>query len=95
MLADALTKQISPEKLVAAINTNTWSLEQPFESIVRKRDKQRQRAADRNQQKEKKEQQVQRQLNETRAGVMGSSNPESRDDDGPGTQSDEDWNDGV
>ena len=90
MSADALTKQMSPEKLVAAIDTNTWSLEQPIESIVRKRDKQRQRAAGRNQQKEKKEQQVRRQLNETRAEVMGSSDPESRDDDGPGAQGDED-----
>ena len=92
MLADALTKQTSPEKLVAAINTNVWNLEQPIESIMRKRDKQRQRAAGRNQQKEKK---VQRQLDETRAEVMGSSNLESRDDDGMGTQDDEDWNDGV
>ena len=66
-----------PRKLVAAIDTNTWSLEQPIESIVRKRDKQRQRAAGRDQQKEKKEQQVQRQLNETHAEVMGSSDPES------------------
>ena len=63
ILADALTKQMSPEKLVAAIDANTWSLEQPIESIVRKRDKQGQRAAGRSQQKEKKEQQVQRQLN--------------------------------
>ena len=39
MLAVALTKQMSPEKLVAA---NTWSLEQPIESILRKRDKHRQ-----------------------------------------------------
>ena len=39
MLADALTKQMSPEKLGAAIDTNTWSLEQPIESIVRKGDK--------------------------------------------------------
>ena len=46
MLADALTKQMSPEKLVAAIDTNSWSLEQPIESLVRKRDKQRQRAAE-------------------------------------------------
>ena len=60
MLADALTKQMSPEKLVAAINTNVWNLEQPIESIMRKRDKQRQRAAGRSQQKEMKEQQVQR-----------------------------------
>ena len=50
MLADALTKQMSPEKLVAAISTNTWSLEQPIESIVKKRDKQRQRIAGRDQQ---------------------------------------------
>ena len=85
MLADALTKQMSPEKLVAAINTNTWSLEQPIESIVKKRDKQRQRIAGRDQQKEKKEQQVQRQLNETHAEVMGSNDPESHDDDSPGT----------
>ena len=49
MLADALTKQMSPEKLVAAMDTNTWKLEQPIESIVRKRDKQRERAAGRNQ----------------------------------------------
>ena len=83
MLADALTKQMSPEKLVAAIDTNTWSLEQPIESVMRKRDKQRQRAAGRDQQKEKKEQQVQRQLNETHAEVVGSSDPESHDDDSP------------
>ena len=94
MLADALTKQMSPEKLVAAIDTNTWSLEQPIESIVRKKDKQRQRDASRNQQKEK-EQQVQRQLNQTRAEVMGGSDPESRDDDGPGTLGHADWDDGV
>ena len=81
MLADALTKQMRPEKLVAAVDTNTWSLEQPIESIVRKRDKQRQRAAGRDQQNEKKELQVQRQLNETHAEVMGSSN--------------DPWNDGA
>ena len=92
MLADALTKQMSPEKLVAA---NTWSLEQPIESILRKRDKQRQRAAGRNQQKEKKEQQVQRQLNETHAEVMGSSDPESHDGDSPGALGDADWDDGA
>ena len=95
LLADALTKQVSPEKLVAAINTNVWNLEQPIESIVRKRDKQRQRAAGRNQQKEKKEQQMQRQLNETRAEVMGGSDPESRDNDGPGALGDADWDDGA
>ena len=83
MLADALTKQMSPEKLVAAVDTNTWSKEQPIERKVRKRDKQRQRAAGRDQQKEKKEQQVQRQLNETHAEVMGSSDPESHDGDSP------------
>ena len=76
---------MNPEKLVAAIDTNTWNLDKPVESVVRKRDKQRQRAAGRNQRKEKKEQQVQRQLNETRAEVMGSSDLESRDGDGPGT----------
>ena len=95
MLADALTKQMSTEKLVPAIDTNTWSLEQPIESTVRKRDKQRQRAAGRDQQKEKKEQQVQQQLNETHAEVMGSSDPESHDDDGPGALGDADGNDGA
>ena len=84
-----------PEKLVAAINTNTWSLEQPIESIVKKRDKQRQRIAGRDQQKEKKEQQVQRQLNETHAEVMGSNDPESYDDDRPGALGDADWKDGA
>ena len=93
MLADALTKQMSPEKLETAINTNTWSLKQPIESIVRKRDKQRQRIASRDQQKEKKEQQVQRQLNETHAEVLESSDPESHDDDKPGALCDADWND--
>ena len=94
MLADALTKQMSPEKLVAAIDTNTWSLEQPIESVMRKRDKQRQRAAGRDQQKEKKKQQVQRQLNETHAEAMRRSDPESHDDDSPGAQGDADWDDG-
>ena len=51
MLADALTKQMSPEKLVAAIDTNTWNIDKPIESILSKRDKQRQRAAGRNQRK--------------------------------------------
>ena len=95
MLADALTKQMSPEKLVAAIDTNTWSLDQPIERKVRKRDKQRQRAAGRDQQKEKKKQQLQRQLNETHAEVMGRSDPESHDDDSPGAQGDADCDDGA
>ena len=95
MLADALTKQMSPEKLVAAITTNTWSLEEPIESVVKKRDKQRQRIAGRDQQKEKKEQQVQRQLNETHAEAIGSNDPESHDDDSPGALGDADWNDGA
>ena len=93
MLADALTKQMSPEKLVAAISTNTWSLKQPIERKVRKRDKQRQRIAGRDQQKEKKEQQVQRQLNETHAEVLESSDLESHEDDNLGILGDADWND--
>ena len=84
MLVDALTKQMSPEKLVTAVNRNYWNLEQPIGSILRKRDKQRQRAAGKNQQKEKKEQQMQRQLNDTRVEGMRDSDPESCDDDGPG-----------
>ena len=95
MLADALTKQMSPEKLEASIDTNTWSLEQPIESVMRKRDKQRQRAAGRDQQKVKKEQQMQRQLNETHAEVMRSSDPESHDDDSLGALVDADWYDGA
>ena len=87
MLADALTKQMSPEKLVAAISTNTWSLKQPIESLVRKRDKQRQRIASRDQQKEKKEQ------NEAHAEVSESSDLESHDDDNLGVLGDADWND--
>ena len=62
---------------------------------MRKRDNQRQRAAGRNQRKEKKEQQVQRQLNETRAELMGISDLESRDDDGPGALGDANWDDGA
>ena len=92
MLADALTKQMSPEKLVAAISTKTWSLKQPIESIVRKRDKQRQRIASRDQQKEK-EQQVQRQLKETHAEVLESNDQESHDDDNLGVLGDANWND--
>ena len=90
MLADALTKQMSPENL-----WNTWSVKQPIERIVWMRHKQRQRIASRDQQKEKKEQQVQRQLNETNAEVLGSSDPESHDDDSSGALGDADWNDGA
>ena len=35
MLAATLTKQITPEKLVAAINLKTWSLQQPSELVQR------------------------------------------------------------
>ena len=80
---------------MAAINTNVWNLEQPIESITRKRDKQRQRAAGRRQQKEMKEQQVQRQLDKTHVEVMGGSCPESHDDDSPKTQGNDDWDDEV
>ena len=38
---------------------------------------------------------MQRQLNETRVEVMGGSDQESCDDDGPGTLDDADWNDGA
>ena len=93
MLADALTKQMSPEKLVAAISTNNWSLKQPIESIVRKRDKQRQRIVSMDQQKEKKEQQVQRQLNVTHAEVLEGSDLESHDDEDLEVLCDADWND--
>ena len=49
----------------------------------------------RNQQKEKKEQQVQRHLNETHVEVMGSSDPESHDGDSLGALGDADWDDGA
>ena len=51
MLADALPKQMTPEKFVAAINTNTLSMQQPVQSIARKREKQRQGAAGKDQKK--------------------------------------------
>ena len=79
-LADALTKQMTPEKLVAAINTSTWSLQQPIESIVRKREKQRQGAAGKNRKKEKKEQQVQRHLEEACVEVTENDDPEDCSD---------------
>ena len=84
-----------PRKTCGSYQHEYWSLEQPIESIVRKRDKQRQRIASRDQQKEKKEPQVQRQLNETHAEVLESSDSESDDDDSPGALGDADWNDGA
>ena len=81
MLVDALTKQMSQENNQSRV-------------LVKKRDKQRQRIAGRDQHKEK-EQQVQRQMNETHAEVMGSNDPESYDDDSPGALGDADWNDGA
>ena len=64
MLVDALTKPMTSEKLALGY------LQQAIESIVKKREKQRQSAAGKNHQKEKKEQQVSRQLEETRVEVM-------------------------
>ena len=86
------TKQMSPEKLVAVISTSNWSLKQPIESIVKKRDKQRQRIASRDQQKEK-EQEVQRQLGKTHAEILEDSDLESHDDENLGELCDADWND--
>jgi hypothetical protein len=43
MMADPFTKVIDPAKLQAALDTNTWDLRQPTESVVKKRAKQLQR----------------------------------------------------
>ena len=48
---DALTKHMTPDTLVAAISTNTCCLQQPCENNVRKREKRRQRAAGKDQEK--------------------------------------------
>ena len=40
---DPLTKVMDPVKLLAALDSNTWSLKQPIESIIKKRAKQLQR----------------------------------------------------
>ena len=38
-----MTKAMSSEKLYAALDTNHWSMEQPIESLMKKRAKQAQR----------------------------------------------------
>ena len=43
MIADPLTKVMEPVKLVEALDSNSWSLKQPIESILKKRAKQLQR----------------------------------------------------
>ena len=43
MIADPLTKIMSAEKLNEAMDSNTWDFEQPIESIMKKRQKQKQR----------------------------------------------------
>ena len=40
MLADPLTKAMDATKLMSALDTNTWSIVQPHESIIKKRAKQ-------------------------------------------------------
>ena len=40
MLADPLTKVMEPDKLVAAMQTGYWDIEQPIESVMKKRAKQ-------------------------------------------------------
>ena len=44
MIADALTKQMSPEKLIEALQNNFMDLIQPTESLQKKRVKQEQRS---------------------------------------------------
>jgi hypothetical protein len=43
MIADPLTKIMSAEKLNESMDTNTWDIEQPIASIMKKRQKQMQR----------------------------------------------------
>ena len=43
MLVDPMTKAMSSEKLYAALDSNSWSLEQPIESFLKKRAKQAER----------------------------------------------------
>ena len=43
MIADPMTKVMEPTKLVEALKTNTFDVEQPLESVVKKRTKQLQR----------------------------------------------------
>ena len=40
MLADPLTKQMEANKLVEAMDSNTWNIRQPIESVIKKRAKQ-------------------------------------------------------
>ena len=40
MIADPLTKVMSPDKLVTAMQSNYWDTSQPIESVVKKRAKQ-------------------------------------------------------
>ena len=45
MIADPLTKVMDPAKLQAALDTNTWDLRQPTESVVNKQLQRRKTAA--------------------------------------------------
>ena len=40
MLADPLTKQMEANKLIEALDSNTWNARQPIESVIKKRAKQ-------------------------------------------------------
>ena len=40
MIADPLTKAMEPDKLMAALDSNHWDIEQPIESVIKKRAKQ-------------------------------------------------------
>ena len=45
MLAEPLTESMTSDKLTEALRTNKWDLAQPIESLQKKRIKQSQRAA--------------------------------------------------
>ena len=40
MIADPFTKAMEPDKLVAALDSNLWDIEQPIESVIKKKAKQ-------------------------------------------------------
>ena len=45
MIADPLTKQMDPEKLIHTLNTGRWDPAQPIESLAKKRAKQSKRSS--------------------------------------------------
>ena len=61
---------MSPDKLVEAMHSNRWSLAQPIDSILKKREKQKSRLAGKGKKKEEKGEEVQRRLDRTHREVL-------------------------